>query len=173
MSPNCTSVRAPSDYAAQFAEYLASLGWRAALIGALAAARYRRDARMTTDVDLLVAAIGDLPARLAADGYEVRAMTEPGEQEPYLVFVRGHGVRVDVMAAETAFQRSALERAVDGTITVEDVIVFKLLAWRPRDQDDVASILAAGHALDDAYIQQWVDEWVVNDRWAQAQRWGS
>ncbi len=28
------------------------------------------------------------------------------------------------------------------------VIVHKLLAWRPRDRDDVASILAAGHDLD-------------------------
>jgi hypothetical protein len=110
----------------------------------------------------------DLPARLELDGYEVKALAEPGSAEPYLLLVRGKGIRVDVMAAQTEFQRSALDRAVDGVITVEDVIVFKLLAWRPRDRADIASILVAGHDLDEAYIEHWAGEWQVTERWVQA-----
>lgn len=165
-----TSLRAPADYSSEFAEYLRSLGYEAVLIGALAAITYRREERMTTDVDFLVRSLDGLGPRLEADGYEVRAITEHGESTPYLLFVRGQGVKVDILAVETAFQASAFERAKDGTLTVEDVLVFKLLAWRPRDQDDVASILAAGHKLDESYIDRWVNEWGVADRWAEAHR---
>lgn len=161
-------MREPSDYSAEFADYLKSLGGEVALIGALAAVRYRSQPRETTDVDFLVRSMHDLPARLEADGYEVKVVAEPGDPEPYLVFLRGNGVRVDIMVAGTEFQRSALDRAIDGVITVEDVIVFKLLAWRARDRADIDSILSAGHDLDLGYIQHWVDEWQVTDRWSQA-----
>lgn len=163
------NVREPSDYSDEFADYLRSLGGEVALIGALAAVRYRSQPRETTDVDFLVRDMRDLPARLEADGYEVKVVSEPGDPEPYLAFLRGNGVRVDIMVAQTEFQRSALDRAIDGVITVEDVIVFKLLAWRARDRADIDSILAAGHDLDKGYIQHWVDEWQVTDRWAEAQ----
>lgn len=165
-------MREPSDYSAQFVEYLQSLGFEVALIGALAAIRYRATPRETTDVDILVRELRDLPARLEADGYEVRAMTEADDSEPYLLFISGKGIRVDVMAAQTDFQRSALDRAVDGTISVEDVIVFKLLAWRPRDRADISSILSAGHHLDESYIELWSREWEVMDRWTAAQLGG-
>lgn len=39
----------------------------------------------------------------------------------------------------------ALERAVDHVLTAEDVIIHKLIAWRPRDRDDIAAILDAGY----------------------------
>jgi hypothetical protein len=96
-------------------------------------------------------------------------MAEP-DGEPYVIFIRGEGRRVDVLRAETSFQHAALDRAVGGVITVEDVIVHKLIAWRPRDRDDVDSILAAGHPLDEPYIEGWAREWQVLDRWEQAQR---
>lgn len=79
-------------------------------------------------------------------------MAEPG-QSPYIVFIRGDDLVVDVLLAETNYQREAMERAVEGIITVEDVIVHKLPAWRARDRDDVASILA-DHARDEEYIER-------------------
>lgn len=161
----------PSDYWAEFAGRLRALGVEVALIGALAAMQYRDKPRATTDVDFLAR---DFDATVIdafrADGYDVRAMAEPGG-DPYVFFLRGHSHRVDVLKAETPFQHSALDRAIDGVITAEDVLVFKLLAWRPRDQSDVRSILAAGHRLDVEYIAGWADEWEVADRWAEAQAW--
>ncbi len=53
-------------------------------------------------------------------------------------------------------------------LTPEDVIVHKLIAWRPRDRDDIASILDAGLALDVTYIEHWASEWEVLDRWRAA-----
>lgn len=50
------------------------------------------------------------------------------------------------------------------------MIVFKLLAWSRRDRADIASILAAGHSLDEEYIAHWAAEWLVTDRWDQARR---
>lgn len=164
------SELAPSDYSATFADRLRSLGLAPVLIGALAALRYRSTPRFTIDVDFLVPSVAGLAEAMDAEGYDVRAMTQPGETEPYVVFIRGRGVKVDVLRSETEFQDAALDRAVDGVITAEDVIVFKLIAWRPRDQDDVASILAAGHELDTGYIEGWARQWEVSDRWEEMLR---
>ncbi len=159
----------PEDYAPAFASHLVDLGLEVALVGALAARRYRARARLTTDVDFLARDLHGVADQLRLEGYEVRTMAEPGGR-PYLVFVRGRGRKVDLIAAETPFQHNALDRAVDGVITAEDVIVFKLLAWRPRDRDDIASILEAGQQLDEAYIERWAGEWEVTDRWEEAKR---
>lgn len=159
----------PSDYSARIAEQLRALGVEAVLIGALAALRYRATPRFTTDVDFLASSLAGVAEAMAADGYEVRALQE-GDDEPYAIFIRGKGIKVDLLRAETDFQRSALDRACDGVITAEDVIVFKLVAWRARDRDDVASILESGIGLDTAYIERWAEQWEVADRWAEAIR---
>jgi hypothetical protein len=78
---------------------------------------------------------------------------------------------VDVIVAETDYQQIARARASDGHISVEDVIVHKLIAWRGRDQDGIRSILEAGHPLDRDYIARWAAGWEVSDRWAKAQTW--
>lgn len=151
----------------EFRDRLTALGLEPVLIGALAAQRYRLAPRFTTDVDFLVRRLGDLVAVLGAEGYDVSVMAEPGE-EPYVAFIRGKGVQVDVLVAETEYQEVALDRAIDGVLTVEDVIVHKLIAGRPRDRDDIASILATGRPLDDGYVRRWAEVWGVADRWVEA-----
>lgn len=165
------SVREPSASYADAAELLRSLGIRFAKAGALAAEEYRSRRRLTTDADLLVASAQGIVEAMEARGYQVRAMTQPGERDPYLVLVRGLGDAIDFIVAETDYQREALDRAVDEVLTVEDVIVHKLLAWRPKDRDDIASILEVGHELDEAYIERWAEAWEVTDRWAEAKTW--
>lgn len=59
-------------------------------------------------------------------------------------------------------------RGADGYVSVEDLIVYKLLAWRPQDRDDIAEVLAAGHELDTRYIEHWAAQWEVLDRWEEA-----
>lgn len=162
-------MREPSDYSAEFRERLDALGLDPVLIGALAASRYREVQRHTTDVDFLALSIDGLADAMRAEGHEVRVMAEPGG-EPYVVFIRGQGIKVDVLLAETDYQLEAHRRALDGVLTVEDVIVHKLLAWRARDRDDIDSILAVGHDLDEAYIEQWAGVWEVSENWSEAKR---
>jgi hypothetical protein len=155
-------------FAAEFRQRLGALGIDAVVIGAVAAARYRLTPRQTTDVDLLAGSLTGLADAMRSQGFSVHSLCEADTDEPYAVFVRGPDVAVDVLLAETDYQREAMARAVDGVITAEDVIIHKLLAWRPRDRDDIASILATGTELDEEYIAGWADAWDVRDRWVQA-----
>lgn len=159
----------PSDYSAELAERLAELGIEARLVGALAALRYRRSPRSTTDVDFLARTLDGVAEAMEADGYDVHAdLDEDGQ--PYLLSMRGRGRRIDILRAETAYQHEALDRATGDAITVEDVIVHKLIAWRARDVDDVTDILSTGVALDEGYVERWAEAWGVTDRWQEARR---
>jgi hypothetical protein len=122
-------VPEPPDYSAEVQAILAELGLEPVLIGALAAMAYRRTPRATTDVDFLVRSVSGLVERLRELGYDVSEMRE-GDEEPYVVFARSGGRRIEVLRAETAYQRVAIGRAIDGVLAPEDVIVHKLIAWR-------------------------------------------
>lgn len=165
-------MREPSDSATAAAEILDRLGVRWALMGALAAARYRRTPRLTTDADLLVESADGVADAFRAAGYDVRV---PGENEaaPDMLLVRGKGDRIDLLFATVDYLRGALDRAVGGILTVEDVIVQKLIAWRPRDRNDVASILETGPSIDEEYVARWAQAWDVAERWTQARARGN
>ena len=72
---------------------------------------------------------------------------------------------VDLIVAGTDYQRGAIQRSTGGVLAIEDVLVHKVIAWRPKDQDDIRSILAAGRSFDTAYVEHWVAEWGFEDRW--------
>lgn len=160
-------MREPSDSAASAAEILGRLGGRWTLIGALAAQHYRATPRMTTDADFLADDVPGLADAFSAAGYAVVTHAEPGEPA-HLLVVTGHGDHIDVLLPVVEYQEVALARAIDHVLTVEDVIVHKLIAWRPRDRNDIASILETGEPLDGDYIIRWATEWGVADRWQQA-----
>jgi DNA-directed RNA polymerase subunit F len=42
--------------------------------------------------------------------------------------------------------------------SAEDVIVHKIVAGRPRDREDVRSILLKNSALDEEYVRYWLAE---------------
>jgi hypothetical protein len=72
----------------------------------------------------------------------------------------------DILLPVIEYQGEALARAVDHVLTVEDVIIHKLIAWRPRDRDDIRSIREAGVPLDRAYLETWIAEWDLGERWS-------
>lgn len=164
-------MREPSDSAASAAEILGRLGGRWALIGALAAMRYRATPRLTTDADFLADDVPGLADAFRERGYDVDVLGEAGEP-PHLLVVRGHGDQIDILLPVVEYQSVALERAVDHVLTVEDVLVHKLIAWRPRDRNDIASILSTNPDLDDDYIRHWAEVWDVSERWRQARELG-
>lgn len=138
-------------------------------MGALAALHYRQDPRLTNDLDLLVEPVADLSDAFRAEGFEVAEMADTGEP-PHLLLVRGKGIRADLLLTTVEYQHVALDRATEGVLSVEDVIIHKLIAWRSRDRDDILSILRASHALDEPYIARWAHDWDVEDRWDEARR---
>lgn len=143
---------------------LTANGIATVLIGAHAANRYRLEVRHTVDVDLLASTLSGAAEALRAAGCVVREVSEDGLV--YLLSARNDVAVVDVLLAETEYQRLAMERAVDGVLTVEDVIIHKLIAGRARDLDDIRSILSTNITFDDAYVLSNALAWGVADRWS-------
>jgi hypothetical protein len=154
----------PSAWLASIAEIFDQVGVDWTLVGALAANRYRATPRFTTDLDTLARYHGALVDALQQAGYEVAVFADEGEA-PHLIRCHRGPEAVDILLPVIEYQRVALDRAVDHVLAVEDVIVHKLIAWRPRDRDDIRSILENGVALDSAYLSRWIGEWELADRW--------
>jgi predicted nucleotidyltransferase len=79
------------------------------------------------------------------------------------------GIRVDFIFSWTPYERQAIERTRPVRIkdtdvffaSVEDVIIHKIFAGRPRDLEDVKSILLRTHDIDIEYIQRRLKEFDV------------
>jgi|SRR5215471_14488502 len=167
-SPNSSSSSGPESEGCSLAvnSLLEELHTRWALVGAVAAGFYRANERPTDDVDYLVAWDERLVPLLVDSGFDVRLLEDDGE--PHLIRARRSDGLADLIVATTAYQQLALDRAQDHVLTVEDVFIHKLIAWRPRDQDDIQSILSTGVSYDVDYVNYWASEWGVEDRWREA-----
>ena len=165
-SPSSSSSRGPESEGCFGAvrSLVEALHIRWTLIGAVVAGY--RSTRPITDVDLLIAWDPRLVASLVDAGFDVRVFEDEGE--PHLIRARRVDCQVDLIVAGTEYQGLALDRAHDHVLTVEDVLVHKLIAWRPRDQDDIRSILSTRMAYDKPYVDRWAVEWGVEDRWHEA-----
>jgi hypothetical protein len=155
----------PSAWLASIADIFDDLGLEWALVGALAANRYRATPRFTTDVDTMAAYHPALPGRLQSAGYEVSVVADEGDP-PHLIRCHRGPESVDILLPVVEYQSEALARSVDHVLTVEDVIIHKLIAWRPRDRDDIRSIREAAVPLDRVYLDTWITEWDLEERWS-------
>lgn len=142
---------------------LGGRGIKAAVIGGLAVS-LRGQPRMTVDVDLVV--LADVEQALALvcelESTPFLPLFEGVEEVVSRSFIlplrhRSTGVRVDLAIGMSGFERQAVERAtavdLGGTavpvVTPVDLLVMKAIAGRPRDEDDMRSIIATqGEALD-------------------------
>ncbi|MBN1533452.1 MAG: nucleotidyltransferase [Spirochaetes bacterium] len=76
------------------------------------------------------------------------------------------GIRVDLIFSTTGYERQAIARAkrimVDKKpvmfASVEDLIIHKVIAKRPRDLEDVKSIMRKNNGYDRDYVIRWLDE---------------
>ncbi len=79
------------------------------------------------------------------------------------LYVKDHLIDIDVFLAETPFQRQVLNRRrkelVEGlmlwVVTVEDLILLKSLAKRPKDMLDIADVRFMQGDLDETYLRTW------------------
>lgn len=101
----------------------------------------------------LIVAVKDLPQFVKATNV-VPALDEPS------------GIRVDFIFSFSEYEQAALARVKtvrlgDGDVrfaAVEDLLIHKLVAARPRDMDDVRGILSRKPALDEIYLKRWLKE---------------
>jgi hypothetical protein len=169
---------------------LGDAGIAHAFIGALPVLAWGR-VRATTDIDLVVLA-GDewhrLTEALRQRGFRagrVVGPSEPSDKLPDISVFHGPGhpsVRIDVFIAKTEFERTVIETARTAAVlgtTVrlarpEGSIIYKLLASRPKDLDDVEAIFearrTAGDMLDWSFLDYWAVEWSIADRLAPYRR---
>ena len=168
---------------------LDTLGVPYAVMGGIAASAWGLP-RFTHDIDVAVnlraSETGPLLRTLEERGYVIPEEFRRGWSDR-LAGTRKLAVKrllgkhvwdVDVFLAESDFLRSALRRRrlvdLDGRqtplITPEDLIVMKLLAWRPKDQGDIDDLLLVVGALDEAYLREWAERLAIRDRLDEAWR---
>lgn len=164
------------------AQLLASLGSDYAVIGAHAVNCWL-EPRLTGAIDVTVATdrgqLEALRGRLLGEGFRVAREHGGGTASgpDFVRFVSEDGETViEVQAAKTEFQREVVRRAVSTpeglrVATVEDLIVLKLIADRPKDHADLEGLLGLG-ALDWAHVEQWATTWGVLDRLQRRRRDG-
>src|SRR5262245_14414633 len=92
---------------------------------------------------------------------------------PHALFSDSTGGRIDLLLAHTAFERRAIAEATPvpfpsagltlRVVRVEDLIIYKVLAGRPRDLLDVEDVVrfqaAAGVPIDWPYVERECAQW--------------
>lgn len=76
------------------------------------------------------------------------------------------GIRVDFIFSNSVYEQQAMQRVRRVPIgkaqvrfaSLEDVIIHKIVAGRPRDLEDVRSVLLKNSQFDRAYIRKWLGE---------------
>jgi hypothetical protein len=157
-----SSPQPVADLLADLARGLGALGVRWFLFGAQAAILHGA-ARLSADVDVTVdlgtRSSRDLVDGLSREGFELRVADVEGFVEATRVIPLVHAASrmpLDVVLSgpglEEQFFARLTERRIGGqpvpVVSAEDLVAMKILAGRPRDMEDVTSILRARRDLD-------------------------
>jgi hypothetical protein len=147
---------------ADVARVLEGLEQPSAIIGGIAVIAWGY-ARFTADIDCAIAApideLSEVYDAFESGGFEPREEGALAFARESLVLLLRHkdtGVEVDVSLAQLSFELAALKAAVlrsygDVRIRVPgltDLFIYKLVACRPKDLQDVQSLLALGSKVD-------------------------
>lgn len=144
--------------------------------------------RPTYDVDFAVAldddALADLLRAFEAAGFTVDPPFLSGHVDrirdlqkiAVALFEEGSVWPVDIFLARTPFVRSAFDRRVPAdlegrriaVVSAEDLLLFKLLADRPKDRAEVEDLLLVCGRLDREHLEPWARRLGVADRLAKA-----
>lgn len=127
--------------------------------------------RLTKDIDItlgvgvdkldeIISLAKQLRLKILIDAFEVfvkKTMVLP-------VFDKKSGIRVDFIFSFSSYERQAIARINKikfGTTTVkfaslEDVVIHKIIAGRPRDIEDIKSVLLKNPKYDHQYVIRWL-----------------
>jgi hypothetical protein len=76
------------------------------------------------------------------------------------------GIRIDFIFSYSAYEHQAIQNAKHVKMgsqdvrfsSLEDIIIHKIIAGRPRDMEDVRSVLLKNPDFDQDYIEKWLTE---------------
>jgi len=142
--------------------------------------------RATFDLDIVVtiddASFPDLFTRFRKAGFVIDATFEKGFRDQVAGMQKLHMhlpvanslMALDLFLASTPFLRSVVERRVSVDLgagqfhvcTAADLILFKLLADRPKDRVDTSNVVAIQGIPERAYLERWARELGVQSRLA-------
>lgn len=126
--------------------------------------------RFTADIDITIAAdpaaLARVRSALLAAGFRVER--EHGAAQPsgpdFVRFVDDEGTILELQTAKTALQRAVIARANDHggvrVATAEDLVVFKAIANRPKDQIDLLGLVRLPN-IDWVYVDAQARDWGV------------
>ena len=128
--------------------------------------------RLTDDIDITLGAsldrLSDVLELTSSMGLEPLVDPDEFTRQTMVLPCRDAAtdLRVDLIFSFSPYERQALERARpiemgDTQVkfaSLEDVIVHKVIAGRPRDIEDVKGMLVKNPSTDLAYIRTWLDD---------------
>lgn len=109
------------------------------------------------DIVKLSEELGFIPIAEDAENFVKRTMVFPLKDNK-------SGFRIDFIFSSTDYEKAAIERAQSiklGSVavkfaSVEDVIIHKIFAGRPRDIEDVKGIMSKNKNFDKSYVLKWL-----------------
>lgn len=159
------------------------------IIGGIAASLLGRP-RLTADVDaMILLSIEELPLLMEAatqEGLVPRITDAQDFARRHRVLLMRHqesGINVDIALGLLPFEIEAVERSTVyqvGSLTIrlptpEDLIIFKAVAYRPKDLLDIQAIIESHPNLDGKRIEYWVREFArlleMPEVWADIAPW--
>jgi hypothetical protein len=131
--------------------------------------------RLTKDIDITIGVDLDrLPEVLrVVNALSLRPLADPQtftRQTMVLPCLEPEsGIRVDIIFSFRPYELQALGRTTPVKlgdeeirfVSPEDLIIHKVIAGRPRDLEDVASVLRKNPTADLAYIQRWLGDFAT------------
>jgi hypothetical protein len=131
--------------------------------------------RPTHDVDFTIALdrehLATLYEHLRGLGYTVADVYDKGWVDTVAgmsivkarLFLEGRGIDIDIFLAESPYQKVLLARRrceqIDGAplwfVGPEDLVLLKLISYRPRDIADIGDVLFTQGQLDEDYLRKW------------------
>lgn len=128
--------------------------------------------RMTRDIDITVGITTEKIDQMLdiIEGIPLKPLVDPHDftlqtmvlpcQDP-----ESH-IRVDFIFSFSPYERQAMERVryvnIEGIsvqfASAEDLVIHKVFAGRPRDMEDVKSVLIKNPEMDARYIRHWLNE---------------
>jgi hypothetical protein len=129
--------------------------------------------RLTRDIDITLGVNADYINELLAVVRELSLRPIPEDIESFVrqtmvfpAFDETTGIRVDFIFSFTPYETGAIKRARRIKIleqevcfaSPEDVIIHKIFAGRPRDIEDVRTIILKNPEIDIQYIKGWLRE---------------